>query len=96
VMKKVRVEERKELTDKQAEITIRLRNGKSLKYKVEHPLGDPRNPLSDQALEEKAKILLRPILAREKVDLLLRKLWAFESMENVGELARFLTKNKRA
>jgi 2-methylcitrate dehydratase PrpD len=57
VMKKIRVEEKKELSDKQAEITVRFRNGKSLKYKVEHPLGDPRNPLSDQALEEKARIL---------------------------------------
>ena len=94
VMKKVRVEERKELNEKQAEITIRLRNGKSLKHKVEHPLGDPKNPLSDHALEEKARILLRPILPGEKVEALLKKLWTFESMENVGELARLLTKRK--
>jgi len=94
VMKKVRVEERKELKEDQAEITIRLRNGKSLKYKVEHPLGDPKNPLSDQALEEKARILLRSVLSKERVDSLLKKLWAFESIENVGELAWVVTKAK--
>jgi 2-methylcitrate dehydratase PrpD len=94
VMRKVRVEERKEFKEEQAEITIRLRNGKSLKHKVEHPLGDPKNPLSDQALEEKARILLRSVLSKERVDSLLKKLWAFESIENVGELAWVVTKAK--
>lgn len=94
MMKKVRVEEKKDLTGQQAEITIRLRNGKTLKHKVEHPLGDPGNPLSDQYLEEKARILLGPILPKERIEAVLKKLWAFESMEDVGALTKLLTKGK--
>jgi len=94
MMRKVRVEERKELSDKQAEIVMRLRGGKTLKHKVEHPLGDPENPLSDEFLEEKARALLRPTMPKERIDTLLQQLWSFESLENMGELTRLLTRGK--
>jgi 2-methylcitrate dehydratase PrpD len=93
VMKKVRVEE-SDLTGEQAEISVQLRQGQTLKHRVEHALGDPGNPLSDRDVEEKARTLLSPLLPKRRIDALLKKLWAFESVGNVGEVIRLLSKKK--
>lgn len=93
VMNKVRVEE-SDLTGEQAEISIQLRQGQTLKHRVEHALGDPGNPLSDRDVEEKARTLLSPLLPKRRMDALLKKLWAFESVGNVGEVIRLLSKKR--
>jgi len=83
-MKKVHVEEKPGLSDREAELTIQLRNGKSLTHRVYFPLGDPENPLTDQQLEEKTRNLLAPVFPKERIDLVLEKIWAFESIENIA------------
>jgi len=84
LMKKVHVEEKPGLSDREAELTIQLRNGKSLTHRVYFPLGDPENPLTDQQLEEKTRNLLAPVFPKERIDLVLEKIWAFESIENIA------------
>jgi 2-methylcitrate dehydratase PrpD len=92
VMRRVKVEEKPELSNKEAEITVWLRDGKSIKHKVDYPLGDPENPLPDQKLDEKARGLLQSIFEKERVEAILKKLWDLESVGNIEELISLLRK----
>ena len=84
LMKKVHIEETPGFSDREAELTIQLRNGKTLRHRVYFPLGDPENPLTDQQLEEKTRNLLAPVFPKERIDLILEKIWAFDSIENIA------------
>lgn len=92
IMRKVQIEEKLDFSDKEAEVTLQLRNGKTLTHRVYCPLGDPENPLTDQKLEEKTRSLLASILIKERTDAILKKLWAFESIEDISEFTPLLIK----
>jgi 2-methylcitrate dehydratase len=93
MMQRIRVEEKPELEENQAEITVRLRDGRILEDRVEHPLGDPENPLSNEGLEEKARTLLSPLFTERRVDALLKKLWDFESVKKITTVTALLQRH---
>jgi 2-methylcitrate dehydratase PrpD len=90
IMKKIRVEQNAGLSEKESEITIRLRNGENLNSRVSSPLGNPENPLPKRALEEKAKSLMGMIFPEEKIDKIFHKIWNLESLNNISELTELL------
>ena len=90
LMKRVHIEEKLGLRDREAELTIQLRNGKILRHRVYYPLGDPGNPLTDQQVEEKTRNLLAPIFSRERIGVILERLWAFESIEDIAGFTSLL------
>ena len=92
LMEKIRVEEKKGLKENQAEITIRLRDGRTLEGRVDHPLGDPENPLANRDLEEKARSLLAPVFTKKRVDALIKKLWEIESVKKITAVTQLLSK----
>lgn len=90
LMDRVRVREKLELHDSEAEVNIQLRNGTVLNQRVYHTLGSPENPISDQGLEEKARNILDSIFPRQRIEMILEKLWAFESLKNITEFTGLL------
>lgn len=92
IMERVKIEEKPELSDKEAEVTIWLHDGRTMKHKVDYPLGDPQNPLTDKQLEGKARSLLKSVFEKEIVEAVLKKLWDLESIENIEELISLLSK----
>lgn len=94
IMKKIRIKQDAGLSDKESEITIRLRNGKELNTRVWSPLGNPENPLPNRALEEKAKSLMAMIFSEEKIDQIFQKIWNLESLDNISELTKILVVEK--
>jgi 2-methylcitrate dehydratase PrpD len=92
LLKRIHVEEKWQLSDKQAEIKIQLHDGRMLNHKVEHPPGDSERPLTDQDLEDKARSLLGSIFSKKRSDAILQNLWGFESVKNVAELTQLLSK----
>lgn len=92
LMRKVQIEEKGELSDREAEVSIKLCNGKTVEYRVDYPLGCPENLLSDHELETKARNLLDPIFCQQRVDVILEKLWALESLKSITELTSLLSK----
>jgi len=51
---------------------------------------DPDNFLDDAGVEEKVRSLLDPISDRERIDVILENLWAFEAIENIAEVTDLL------
>jgi hypothetical protein len=58
------------LSDKEAEITIRLHNGRTARTKVNYP-GDRKIPVGS-GLDEKARGLLESIFEKERVEAILK------------------------
>ena len=66
-----------------AEVTVTLRDGRSITESVEHATGAPDNPMSDTHLESKFRTLARRVLSQSQADELLTALWALDSADDV-------------
>ena len=66
-----------------AEVTVTLRDGRSITESVEHATGAPDNPMSDTHLESKFRTLARRVLSQPQADELLAALWALDSADDV-------------
>jgi 2-methylcitrate dehydratase len=53
---------------------------------LDYPKGDPRNPLTDEEIEEKFDALAAGVLSREKAGRLKEAVWRLEEVNSVTEL----------
>lgn len=58
-----------------AAVSITLSDGTVFQRRVEQPLGEPDNPLSDREIEEKFRNLAAPVLGVQRVDEVLAQIW---------------------
>ena len=68
------------------ELDVKMKNGRSQTVRVEYHRGHWRNPMSDGELEEKFRLLAAPVLPAPRIDALLQRLWALETVSDVAEL----------
>ncbi|KPJ97220.1 MAG: 2-methylcitrate dehydratase [Gemmatimonas sp. SG8_28] len=67
-------------------VTIETADGRSLSKELDYPKGDPRNPLSDQEVEEKFDALAAPILSETARTRLKEAVWNLERQESIRSL----------
>ena len=67
-------------------VTIRTTDGREFTKQLDYPKGDPRNPLTDQEVEEKFDALAAPILSDEARKRLKEAVWNLEKVGSVSEL----------
>ena len=68
------------------ELEIVLKSGERKTVRVEYHRGHFKNPMTDGEMEEKFRSMAQKHLSADRVDSLLRQLWALESVPKVGEL----------
>jgi 2-methylcitrate dehydratase len=68
------------------DLEIVAKSGERKQIRVEYHRGHWKNPMSDAEMEEKFRSLARKHLSAERVDALLRQLWALEEMPKAGAL----------
>ena len=68
------------------EVTITLKDGRSITEKVDHATGAPQNPMSDAKLEDKFRTLVGRVLSKEQSEKLLARLWDIDKVDNIGEI----------
>jgi 2-methylcitrate dehydratase len=68
------------------ELEIVLKSGERKTVRVEYHRGHFKNPMTDAEMEEKFRSMAQKHLSADRVDSLLRQLWALESVPKVGEL----------
>jgi hypothetical protein len=62
-------------------------------YKVTlHPPGTKENPLDTQSVNEKARLLMAPVLGAEQTEGVIRRVNALEALADVRELRPFLAR----
>ena len=74
--------------DTEAKVTIATKGGKKYSAYVDTPKGDPRNPPTDEDLENKFRSLAPRVLSKPKIDRLIRTIWNLEKLGNVRQLIR--------
>lgn len=88
LMQRVTVEHNPAFTDGQAEVVIKLTDGRTVSQKVDCPLGAPLKPLSDSDLEKKFRDLCGDSVASGRMDAIVETVMNFESTGQVSELTR--------
>ena len=67
-------------------VTIHTTDGREFTKQLDYPKGDPRNPLTDQEVEEKFDALAAPVLSDEARKRLKGTVWSLEKVGSVSEL----------
>ena len=77
-----------------AVVTITTGDGRVLSKSVDFPKGDPRNPLSDQEIEDKFHALAEPVMSSDARYKLLDSVWNLERQTNVTSLFELMKADK--
>jgi 2-methylcitrate dehydratase len=67
-------------------VSIRTTDEREFKEQLDYPKGDPRNPLTDQEIEEKFDALAAPVLSADGRARLKDAVWSLEKLESVSHL----------
>ena len=67
-------------------VQIQIKDGRSFQKQLDFPKGDPRNPLTDQEIEEKFDALAEGVLSRPAQKRLKDAVWSLERVGSVSDL----------
>ena len=74
---------------------IQTRDGRSLQKQLDFPKGDPRNPLTDQEIEEKFSALADGVLSAPAQKKLKDAVWGLERVGSVSDLMALMESDSR-
>jgi 2-methylcitrate dehydratase len=67
-------------------VRIDTTDGRSFEKTIDYPKGDPRNPLTDEEIEEKYHALAAPIMSRERRQTLADAIWKLDQQPSITVL----------
>jgi 2-methylcitrate dehydratase len=77
-------------------VTIRTTDGRSFTEQLDYPKGDPRNPLTDQEIEEKFSALADGVLSLKAQAKLKDAIWNLEKVDSVTRLMALMKADLRS
>ena len=77
-------------------VTITATDGRNLTEQLDYPKGDPRNPLTDQEIEEKFCALADGVLSTQAQKKLKDAIWSLEKIGSVSKLMQLMKADVRA
>jgi 2-methylcitrate dehydratase PrpD len=86
LMERITVKKNEALSDAEAVVTLRFRDGREAVERINGPLGDPDHPLTDRQVEDKFKSLLNPLFETKRIDQILDRLWHIEDLDDISAL----------
>src|SRR5579883_1321103 len=76
-------------------VKITTTRGQSFEKQLDFPKGDPRNPLSDQEIEEKFAALADPVMSRSAQSKVRDAVWHLEKLDSVSALMNLLRADRK-
>src|SRR5436853_990843 len=76
-------------------VSITTNEGKSVTDQLDYPKGDPRNPLTDQEVEEKFSALGDGVLSKAQQEKLKDAIWNLEKLNSVNQLMALMKSDTR-
>jgi 2-methylcitrate dehydratase len=67
-------------------VQVTLQDGRELTKRVDYPLGNALNPVSDRQLEGKFDALVAPKIGEERAQKIVDLAWKLDGAKTVGEL----------
>ncbi|HKI25132.1 MAG TPA: MmgE/PrpD family protein [Candidatus Sulfotelmatobacter sp.] len=77
-------------------VNIETTDGRCFSKQLDYPKGDPRNPLSDQEIEEKFAALAEGVLSKTAQERVKEAVWKLERLKSVSELMTLMKADDRA
>jgi 2-methylcitrate dehydratase PrpD len=71
-----------------ARVSVDLADGRRLQTVVEHCVGSPGAPMSDEALQAKLVDQCEPVIGRRRAEALAARCWRVLDLDDAAELAR--------
>jgi len=75
----------------QVDLTMKLRDGRTLAGKVDHAIGSPGKPMTDSQLEEKFRRLAGRTLSPRRIERLAPLLWNLDDLDDLDDLSPLLS-----
>lgn len=69
-----------------AHLDIRTKKGERFSQRVDHPKGDPLNPLTDEEIEAKFRSLASPLMGEHRITRIIQMANDIEEVDDIGEL----------
>ena len=91
---KVRAKSDKSLKEDQAEVTVRLTDGRILRKRIDHAIGSLERPMTNEQLCSKFRSLSKGILPAKQIDQLIDVSFDFKNLKQVSELVRLTQPGK--
>ncbi|MHB1126262.1 MAG: MmgE/PrpD family protein [Bacillota bacterium] len=88
IINRVKVEVDPLMNEDEAIVSMLLRDGRKVQTHVVHASGSRENPLSEDDLKKKFKLLVQGILSAEQIDLVVRLIKEIEEVKNVKLLVK--------
>ncbi len=67
---------------------IKTKQGITYKRRVEYPKGDPRNPMTDQELEDKFRSMAEKFMTEKQIKKLIATVYEMEKLDDINRLMR--------
>src|SRR5271165_1482785 len=77
-------------------VRIHTIDGREFTTQLDYPKGDPRNPLTDQEIEEKFEALAEPVMSREARRRAMNAIWNLENQSSVTGLMKLFQADRAA
>ena len=71
---------------------VKLRDGRTVSHFTRHAPGTKENPLDTERVNEKARLLMAPVLGNERTEGIIRRVNALEELSDVRALRPFLSR----
>jgi 2-methylcitrate dehydratase PrpD len=71
-------------------VEVTLRDGRTVSHFTRHAPGTKENPLDTQAVNAKARLLMKPILGAARAEEVIQRVNAVEELRDVRELMPYL------
>ena len=76
-------------------VEVKLRDGRTVSHFTRHAPGTKENPLDTERVNEKARLLMAPVLGNERTEGIIRRVNALEELSDVRALRPFLATTSR-
>ncbi len=67
-------------------VIVKLRSGKVISKQVNDPRGHPRNPMSDEEIDDKFRNLAKAYLSKNQMDKILETVWNLEKQKDISRI----------
>jgi 2-methylcitrate dehydratase PrpD len=86
IRKKVKARASNRMNVDQTILRAELKSGEIIEIFVEHVIGSPENPLTENALEDKFRDLTSPYLSQDKQERIIQLAWQLDRQPNLQEI----------
>ncbi len=73
-------------------VTIKRKDGQVFREVVKYPLGHPQNPMPDDVIEGKFRMLSEGVLSKARADEIIHAVWTLDEIKNTQEFTALLGK----